>query len=429
MEVERKEFEWTDIKVIIEKRRKEPPAMKSKQTAKMKNAQVHAAPKTKHKGTATCNIGVTAMNQECQTQLTGIDVTTQTPEHGIEEEIKRENQKRILAQQLKEAEKKIAEKKAAEKKALDEAEKLEMEKEERILQESKNLRENANQPTDANKKSKNKKKKKKKKCKDFRDRIVSLDCEVAGVGKKGRFSVLARACVVSGHGEVLIDQYCSSERKVTDYRTWISGIEEKHMKNAQPYYKLKQKVNNAIAGKIVVGHGLSHDFQALRINHSKSMQRDSAEYFRGKFTKKKRPGLKELAKDQLGREIQAGAHSPVIDAKAALDIYLKNREEWEAKAALTEENKENIPKKKAMVEKNKTLKTTSSPSISLPSEYDESDIDDDWISFMMGSDSDITTDSEDYEASQVYFPGLGYANRADYDSIIGSGLVCNFMHM
>jgi hypothetical protein len=82
-----------------------------------------------------------------------------------------------------------------------------------------------------------------------------------------------------------------------------------------------------------------------------------------------------------------------------------------------------------MVEKNKTLKTTSSPSISLPSEYDESDIDDDWISFMLGSDSDITTDSEDYEASQVYFPGLGYANRADYDSIIGSGLVCNFMHM
>ena len=82
-----------------------------------------------------------------------------------------------------------------------------------------------------------------------------------------------------------------------------------------------------------------------------------------------------------------------------------------------------------MVEKNKTLKTTSSPSISLPSEYDESDIDDDWISFMLGSDSDITTDSEDYEVSQVYFPGLGYANRADYDSIIGSGLVCNFMHM
>jgi RNA exonuclease 4 len=60
------------------------------------------------------------------------------------------------------------------------------------------------------------------------------------------------------------------------------------MKNAQPYYKLKQKVNNAIAGKIVVGHGLSHDFQALRINHSKSMQRDSGKdtNFYRKFERK-----------------------------------------------------------------------------------------------------------------------------------------------
>jgi len=47
------------------------------------------------------------------------------------------------------------------------------------------------------------------------------------------------------------------------------------MKNAQSFYKLKSKVNNAIAGKIVVGHGLSHDFQALRLNHPESMQRDS----------------------------------------------------------------------------------------------------------------------------------------------------------
>ena len=190
MEAERKEFEWTDIKVIIEKRKK--------QTPKMKNVQVHAFPKRKHKGTATCNIGVTAMNQECQTQLTGIDVITQTPEHGIEEEIKRENQKLILAEQrikrlkaAKEAEKKAAEKRENNlraKKALDEA-KLKKEENEKKLQEE----------TD-----KTASKKGKKKSKDFRDNIVALDCEMVGVGKKGRFSVLARACVVSGHGEVLI---------------------------------------------------------------------------------------------------------------------------------------------------------------------------------------------------------------------------------
>ena len=222
MEVEREEFEWMDIKVIIEKRKKEPYDLESKQNPEMKSKQVQAVQKAKHKGTATCNIGVTAINQECQTQLTGIDVITQTPKHGIAEEIKRENQKRILAEQrssrerrlkqLKEAEKIAAEKKAAEKKAqdlrvkkaLDEAEKLEKEKEDKILQESKKLREITNQPTNEKKKSKKKNKNKNKKKSNYLNEIVALDCEMVGVNKKGKFSVLARACVVSGHGKVLI---------------------------------------------------------------------------------------------------------------------------------------------------------------------------------------------------------------------------------
>lgn len=180
----------------------------------------------------------------------------------------------------------------------------------------------------------------------FRDKIVALDCEMVGVGRYGRDSVLARACVVSGHGEVIIDEYCSSQYRITDYRTPVSGIEEKHMKNAQPFSALQEKVKNAIAGKIVVGHGLEHDFAVLKIDHQEKMKRDTAEFFRGKFTHahdifsiiyntgNKRPALKTLARDQLGREIQNGAHSPAIDAKTALDIYLKNREEWEATVAL-----------------------------------------------------------------------------------------------
>jgi len=40
---------------------------------------------------------------------------------------------------------------------------------------------------------------------DFRDTIVGLDCEMVGVNNGWpKVSVLARACVVSGHGEVLI---------------------------------------------------------------------------------------------------------------------------------------------------------------------------------------------------------------------------------
>ena len=49
------------------------------------------------------------------------------------------------------------------------------------------------------------------------------------------------------------------------------------MKNAQSFYKLKSKVNSAIAGKIVVGHGLTHDFECLKIDHPESMKRDTGQ--------------------------------------------------------------------------------------------------------------------------------------------------------
>jgi hypothetical protein len=62
---------------------------------------------------------------------------------------------------------------------------------------------------------------------------------------------------------------------VTDYRTRVSGVEEKHMKNAQSLSVLQEKVKNAIAEKIVVGHGLKNDFQVLAINHPESMKRDT----------------------------------------------------------------------------------------------------------------------------------------------------------
>ena len=74
-----------------------------------------------------------------------------------------------------------------------------------------------------------------------------------------------------------LDEYCSSNQKVTDYRTAISGIEEKHMKNAQDFSALQLKVKNAIAGKIVVGHGLTHDFECLKIDHPELMKRDTGQ--------------------------------------------------------------------------------------------------------------------------------------------------------
>ena len=99
---------------------------------------------------------------------------------------------------------------------------------------------------------------------------------MVGIGFGGTKSVLARATVVSGNGDILLDEFCSSEEMVTDYRTLISGVRHQDMKNAQPFEELQMKVKNLIKGKTVVGHGLGSDFRALKLKHPRKMVRDTS---------------------------------------------------------------------------------------------------------------------------------------------------------
>ena len=49
----------------------------------------------------------------------------------------------------------------------------------------------------------------------------------------------------------------------------------KDLKNAQPFEALRKKVKEALAGKILVGHGLSNDLKCLKINHPSADIRDT----------------------------------------------------------------------------------------------------------------------------------------------------------
>ncbi|CAG5114408.1 Oidioi.mRNA.OKI2018_I69.chrUn_2.g17223.t1.cds [Oikopleura dioica] len=176
------------------------------------------------------------------------------------------------------------------------------------------------------------------KASSLKNKIVAIDCEMVGIGFGGKKSVLARASVVSGDGEVLIDEFCRAPEKVTDYRTLVSGVRPKDLKDAQPFESLRKKVKEALAGKILVGHGLSNDLKCLKINHPASDIRDTANYF--KNAKGSKQSLQTLASERLGIKIQTGEHSPIVDARAALRIYLQSRREWEEKL-----KKEKQPKK------------------------------------------------------------------------------------
>lgn len=165
--------------------------------------------------------------------------------------------------------------------------------------------------------------------------VVAIDCEMVGVGPNGTRSALARICMVNNDGGVLIDQYVQPQEKVTDYRTFVSGIEPKHLREGAVSLSEAQKlVAQILTGRILVGHSVHHDLQALLLSHPRKMTRDTATYpplmmSVGKGQKAKPRSLRHLAETELGLSIQAGEHSPVDDARSTLYLYHKHRKDWE----------------------------------------------------------------------------------------------------
>lgn len=171
-------------------------------------------------------------------------------------------------------------------------------------------------------------------------KYIAMDCEMVGVGPEGQRSALARVSMVNFNGHVLLDKYVSVSERVTDYRTHVSGILPHHLKTATPFHEvqeevfniLKQSSNNHPDGKprILVGHSLQNDFQALLLEHPRSRIRDTSKWrpFR-RISGGKSPALKKLAKHFLGIDIQASSHDSVDDARVAMLLYRHQKKDWE----------------------------------------------------------------------------------------------------
>lgn len=177
------------------------------------------------------------------------------------------------------------------------------------------------------------------------DLYYSLDCEMVGVGPEGLESAVARVTLVNWTEQVVLDSFVKVPQKVTDYRTFVSGITTKDLEgpNAMDLEDVRNIVCRTLSGKILIGHALENDLKALQITHPWHDIRDSASYppFMKEITALGdksstepvlRPRkLKELVQNKLGREIQdlGRAHDPVEDARAALQLYKSERLAWE----------------------------------------------------------------------------------------------------
>ncbi|ODV83583.1 hypothetical protein CANARDRAFT_29812 [[Candida] arabinofermentans NRRL YB-2248] len=160
---------------------------------------------------------------------------------------------------------------------------------------------------------------------------LAIDCEFVGVGPEGSVSELARVSIVNFYGNTIYDTFVKPIERVTDWRTWVSGVSPKDMQNAITFKEAQWAVSKLIQGRILVGHAIEHDMDAMMLSHPRTMIRDTAKHppFRKKYAMGKTPSLKKLAKEILGFDIQSGEHSSVEDARATMMIYKSDKKEFE----------------------------------------------------------------------------------------------------
>ncbi|WVF70720.1 hypothetical protein IAT40_005513 [Kwoniella sp. CBS 6097] len=159
---------------------------------------------------------------------------------------------------------------------------------------------------------------------------IAIDCEMVGLGPMGSESALARVSIVNYHGHILLDTFVQPREKVTDWRTWISGIREEDVLGAPEFEEVQKKVAGIVEGRILVGHAIDNDLKVLLLSHPRPLIRDTqkCKMLREK-AKNKHPGLKKLSEIELGVQIQKASHSSVTDARATMALYRIHKIEWE----------------------------------------------------------------------------------------------------
>jgi RNA exonuclease 4 len=180
-------------------------------------------------------------------------------------------------------------------------------------------------------------------------KYLALDCEMVGTGPPPHTDdLLARVSLVNFHGEQVYDSFVlpPGKARVQDYRTHVSGVTPWHLRTeyARPFAAVQKEVAELLRDKILVGHALKKDLEALQLTHPKRDVRDTSRYapFRVE-SRGKPPALRNLARSELGLVIQTGEHSSVEDARATMALFRKEKQGFEEDNRRTFGTKRRVP--------------------------------------------------------------------------------------
>jgi RNA exonuclease 4 len=166
-------------------------------------------------------------------------------------------------------------------------------------------------------------------------RYIAIDCEMVGVGPNpDEESALARVSIVNYDCEQLYDSFVLPKEPVTDYRSFVSGITSDLLKEARTLEEVQKDVAELMQGRILVGHAVRHDLDALLLGHPRMDIRDTSRHkgYR-KLSAGRTPALRKLAKEVLGYDIQSGEHSSIEDARVAMLLFRKEKAAFEQEHA------------------------------------------------------------------------------------------------
>lgn len=93
------------------------------------------------------------------------------------------------------------------------------------------------------------------------DGSIGIDCEMVGLGALGAESALARVSLVNYHGYVVLDTFVAPRERVTDWRTWVSGVREEDILGAPSFEEVQKKVAALVEGRVLVGHAIENDLK------------------------------------------------------------------------------------------------------------------------------------------------------------------------